>query len=87
MFVITAEEARELTTSANPIELEIANAVQDTFLVIRAQANRGFPNAIKYLYKDQQFYANEVIKALREAGFTAESIKEKDSTILSISWL
>lgn len=87
MFTITAAEAREITTSTNPVELEIANAIQDTFLVVRAQAKRGFPNAIKALYKDQQFYTNEVIKALRDAGFTVEDVKEKDSTLLSISWL
>lgn len=87
MFLLTADEAREITTTTNPIELLKAKTIEDTFLYIRSQAKKGFPNAIKTLVGDQQFYVHEIIKTLKEAGFTVEAIKEPNSTLLSISWL
>lgn len=83
---ITADEARQITKTANPIELERVRAIEDSFILIRGEAKRGHLVSVQKLVGSRRNFLTSIKNALEENGFSVAVHSEDESTFISISW-
>lgn len=84
--LFTADEARQITKSSKPYELEKAQAIEDSFLLVRGEAKRGNLVSVQKLVGSRRNFLSCIQSALEESGFSVAVHSEDDSTFISISW-
>jgi hypothetical protein len=87
LFIITADQAREISKAAKPLELELCLALDDAYSIITGDAKRGQKTSVQRVFGDREKIVNEIKVKLEEGGFAVALHKDEKSTILSVSWL